>query len=79
MAYDAGESAGKVYSPSEFEVAVATWPLALFVSVILAPGITAPPGSFITPRNEVVAIWANTIAAKASSNTSAPPAEMRLI
>jgi len=50
-----------------------------FVSVIVAPGSTAPLGSLTTPRSEVEAICARTVPVKASNNTTAATDKQRLV
>jgi hypothetical protein len=68
-----------VYSPAALEVAFWVWPLAPLVSVTIAPGTTAPLGSFTTPRREVVATWATIVLAQASSKTNEASAKQRLV
>jgi hypothetical protein len=60
-------------------VALNAWPLAASVTVMVAPGTTAPLGSRITPRSEVVAIWATADAARMSIAAAAAMAELRLV
>src|SRR5436305_4705889 len=55
--YLAGGSCGNAYWPALLASAVRVWPLALFDRVILAAGTSAPLGSLMVPRSEVVAVW----------------------
>src|SRR3954470_10872275 len=55
--YLAGGSCGNTYWPALLASAVRVWPLALLDSVTLAPGTSAPLGSLMVPRRDVVAVW----------------------
>src|ERR1700761_7792928 len=57
MVYFAGGIWLNVYWPAAFDVACRTVPVVLFVNVIVAPGTTAPLGSLMDPRKDVVSVW----------------------
>jgi hypothetical protein len=61
------------------EVAVSVWPLAASLKVIVAPGTTAPLGSLMIPRSDVVAFCANPVAVQRQNKNTRANTPMRLI
>ena len=46
---------------------------------MVAPGTTAPVGSFTTPRNEVFAFWEKVFAAKTANSKTTKVVQKRLV
>jgi hypothetical protein len=61
------------------DVVVSVCPVALAKSLIVAPGTTAPVGSFTSPRSEVVAFCAKLAAVKRDRKRTSTDTPMRLI
>src|SRR5579859_1954118 len=57
MVYLAGAICAKTYEPDASALALSVWPFALLVMVTVAPGTSAPEGSFTVLRRDVVAVW----------------------
>src|SRR5439155_9724013 len=67
--YSPAGSAGALYRPSSLAVRVRALPVALFVTVRIALGTTAPDSSVTVPEIMPVAVCAESVAAATSGRT----------